>query len=584
MKNFYKTLFLLLFVSVIAFGQTNLIQNGNFESWIGPDSVEHWINGPTYNKTDFDSLWQESTIIRNGTYSVKLFWVGGSLHSEFHQVVDGLSESTEYTFSLWYRGTDTPSGERINIGIAWYDASDTFIASEWSPSGTGQYATVSNTWQEKLITTNSPTGTVRARIVLRGNRSDPGYVFIDDAQFLGPGANFPIITGLTTGHFDAGVGRNIDATITDNQGIDEAWLHFSTATEDSVQMSNIGGDIYRGTIPAQTNNTALQYWVSATDTDGPNYSISTVQKTIVGIADISRAHELDANGNMLYDNFLAKIKGVVTVATGTFSSTAQDDYMQDNTGGINIFDYAVIHSLALGDSAEVSGKFSSYNGKSEIVDFNINVLSPGNPVPAPTVITTVDMAEQYEGMLIRINHGEVGNWLTQPSDTSYDALFTTADGGLILRVDGDTDIGGNNVPQGIIDLIGIGSQYVSSSPYTEGYQIMPRSWADFLFPNSIEEESNTPFEFSLKQNYPNPFNPNTKIEYSLAKNSDVKMVIYNLLGQEIKSFSVLNLAKGKHHFNWNGKDNKGFDVASGIYIYRLTAGEFISTKKMALLR
>ena len=62
------------------------------------------------------------------------------------------------------------------------------------------------------------------------------------------------------------------------------------------------------------------------------------------------------------------------------------------------------------------------------------------------------------------------------------------------------------------------------------------------------------------------------------------MVIYNLLGQEIKSFTVQNLAKGSHYFDWNGTDNKGFDVASGIYIYRLSAGEYISTKKMALLR
>ena len=77
---------------------------------------------------------------------------------------------------------------------------------------------------------------------------------------------------------------------------------------------------------------------------------------------------------------------------------------------------------------------------------------------------------------------------------------------------------------------------------------------------------------------------NTKIEYTLAKNSDVKMVIYNLLGQEIKSFSILNAEKGLHKFNWNGIDNKGITVSSGIYIYRLTAGDFVSTKKMALLR
>ena len=240
--------------------------------------------------------------------------------------------------------------------------------------------------------------------------------------------------------------------------------------------------------------------------------------------------------------------------------------------------------VSIGDSIEVAGRFSNYNAKSEILDFTITPLSSGNPPPDPVVITTVDMGEQYEGMLIRIDQGDVNNWVIQPPGTSYDATYTTADGDLILRVDGDTDIGGNNEPQGLIDLIGIGSQNDFSSPFTEGYQIMPRSWADFLIPNSIGEEVKSPVEFALKQNYPNPFNPNTKIEFSLAKSSDVKLVIYNLLGQEINSFTIKNMTKGLHHFNWNGTDNKGFDVASGIYIYRITAGEFVSTKKMALLR
>ena len=407
-------------------------------------------------------------------------------------------------------------------------------------------------------------------------------------------SNAPLISNLTSGHFDDGMAIDIDADITDDQGINEAWLHFRqnlVGAEDSVQMSNTGGDTWQGTIPAQTNNTGLEYWISATDTDGPNYSTSNILGTIIGIADISRAHELDANGNMLYDNFLAKIRGIVTVATGTFSATAQDDYMQDNTGGINIFDFAVIQPVARGDSVEVAGRFSNYNAKSEIIDFTIIVLSSGNPVPDPTVITTVDMGEQYESMLIRIDQGLVSAW-DSITTSSFNAMFTDASGDLTLRVDSDTDIIGQPAPQSFIDLIGIGSQNDFSPPFTEGYQILPRSWADFLIPNSIENEINSPYEFALKQNYPNPFNPNTKIEFSIAANSDVKMVIYNLLGQEIRSFSAQNLKSGIHQINWNGIDNKGFEVASGIYIYRLTAGDpstssgqsFISTKKMALLR
>jgi len=583
MNLFYKTLFLLLIISVIALGQTNVITNGGMENWTGgvPDG---WLK----HTTDYD-LSQNTDTVYAGSSSARIL-LQSTTTQKFRQDDIPIIGGAHYTLQM--RVYDNDTAGRVRFWGYWDGATGGPQPSFYTSDIAG--------WQLYEYEIDAPASATSLDLEVRfydesASWDGDALFYLDEIAVLAPSTNAPLISNVTTGHFDAGVGIDIDADITDDQGIDEAWLHSSTdlgVTEDSILMSNTSGDTYQGTIPAQSNNATLQYWVSATDTDGPNYSTSNVLGTIIGIADISRAHELDANGNMLYDNFLAKIKGIVTVATGTFSSTAQDDYMQDNTGGINVFDFAVIQTLALGDSVEVEGKFSSYNAKSEIVDFSINVFSFGNPVPAPTVITTIEMAEQYEGMLIQINQGAISNWVSQPPDTNFNALLTTADGDLTLRVDEDTDIGGHLTPAGIIDVIGIGSQNDYSSPFTEGYQIMPRSWADFLFPNSIDEEVNTPYEFSLKQNYPNPFNPNTKIEYSLAKNSDVKMVIYNMLGQEIKSFTVQNLAKGKHHFDWNGTDNKGFDVASGVYIYRLTADDpstssgqrFISTKKMALLR
>ena len=99
-----------------------------------------------------------------------------------------------------------------------------------------------------------------------------------------------------------------------------------------------------------------------------------------------------------------------------------------------------------------------------------------------------------------------------------------------------------------------------------------------------EEEIHIPTEFALQQNYPNPFNPETVIRYQLPRESQVKLSIHNLLGQEIRS--LVNERKDVGHYDviWNGRDNAGQQVASGVYIYRIRAGNFTKVKKLMLLR
>ncbi len=94
----------------------------------------------------------------------------------------------------------------------------------------------------------------------------------------------------------------------------------------------------------------------------------------------------------------------------------------------------------------------------------------------------------------------------------------------------------------------------------------------------------TPNLFELYDNYPNPFNPETTIEFSLQKNSNVLLKIYNSLGQEIKTLSKGNKPSGIHRFTWDGTNNYGSEVGSGIYIYSLKAGKRLLNKKMVLLR
>lgn len=97
-------------------------------------------------------------------------------------------------------------------------------------------------------------------------------------------------------------------------------------------------------------------------------------------------------------------------------------------------------------------------------------------------------------------------------------------------------------------------------------------------------ETTVPWSYSLAQNYPNPFNPSTQIEFTLAQTADVILKVYNLLGQEIVTLVDDKLQAGMHRYEWNGKNNYNASVATGVYFYRITAGSFVETKKMVLMK
>ncbi len=102
---------------------------------------------------------------------------------------------------------------------------------------------------------------------------------------------------------------------------------------------------------------------------------------------------------------------------------------------------------------------------------------------------------------------------------------------------------------------------------------------------SVDYETATiPTEFELFQNFPNPFNPSTTIRYSLIEPGNVSIKIYDVLGKEVKTLVNEIKTVGTHSTIWNGDDNFGNNVSSGIYLYRIESGSFFKAKKMILLR
>jgi hypothetical protein len=96
---------------------------------------------------------------------------------------------------------------------------------------------------------------------------------------------------------------------------------------------------------------------------------------------------------------------------------------------------------------------------------------------------------------------------------------------------------------------------------------------------NIEEEFNQPLVTTLHQNYPNPFNPTTSISFELNKTQNVSLVVYNLLGQQVLNLVNDRLESGQHKINVNAAN-----LASGIYLYKLTTNSQSLTKKMILIK
>jgi hypothetical protein len=100
----------------------------------------------------------------------------------------------------------------------------------------------------------------------------------------------------------------------------------------------------------------------------------------------------------------------------------------------------------------------------------------------------------------------------------------------------------------------------------------------------VDEEMGIPDVFALQQNYPNPFNPVTTIRFDVPQESHIRMDIYNLLGQRVRTLVNSDMRAGYHAISWNGTNDMGKPLSSGMYIYSLHSSEFTSVKKLVLMK
>jgi hypothetical protein len=101
---------------------------------------------------------------------------------------------------------------------------------------------------------------------------------------------------------------------------------------------------------------------------------------------------------------------------------------------------------------------------------------------------------------------------------------------------------------------------------------------------SVQQLSGLPTEFALDQNYPNPFNPSTQIKFALPKQAQVVLSIYSVSGELIRTLVSGEMAAGYYSVTWNGMNDNGQSVSTGVYLFRVQAGSYVESKKMLLVK
>ncbi len=413
----------------------------------------------------------------------------------------------------------------------------------------------------------------------------------------------------------------VSADISTNFTIDEATIYYEVVQDglssgySEVTMSNTEGTTFEGEIPGQTEGSFVNYFIKAMDDQGQttispadtsvqNYCY-TVTDGDLTIKDLQYTPWEIADSP--FEGMPIEVNGIVT--TDTSANNNYETYvLQDaEEPWSGIFTFGINSDLERGDEIKVYGSVTDYNAdwhfkwdnNTTILVDSFEVLSSGHSM-APISVTTGTLAtdsaaaEQYEGVLVSIEDA------TLTSFNQYDLSFSDGSGECL--VDGDFMVSDDgeenskfyfNADEGYLyafgDTVRIGEKVDKIQgvfTFSFGtYKIEVRDQDDFGTVVGIADDfEKAPLSYRLKQNYPNPFNPETRIYFQIPNAQQVEIMVYNILGQRVRTLVQNHFNAGQHVVNWDGRNDAGQRVTSGVYIYRIKAGEFIDSKKMLMVK
>ena len=297
---------------------------------------------------------------------------------------------------------------------------------------------------------------------------------------------------------------------------------------------------------------------------------------------IDSVRSQDANGVPLLLGQTVTVRGVVSMSEELGSPLV---YFQDPTGGLVGYDGGLFNATNYGDSIEVTGVVSQYAGLTELDPVSNTVILDTGLSVTPRVVTTTDIrvnGEDYEGQLIRINditavHNTSGVNITEWTVSGSGANFRIIAGGdsCEIRIYGVTNIANTQVPSFPFSVIALSSQYDNTSPYTTGYQILPRSLSDFILPSgggpllSQIEYSNIT-QSSVTVSWSTSREADSKVRWMLSDSNYQNEIytdsMYNATLTTSHSFTLNNLSPGEiYFFNVSSTDTGGTTTSALEY-------------------
>jgi hypothetical protein len=411
----------------------------------------------------------------------------------------------------------------------------------------------------------------------------------------------------------------VTTEVATNLEIASVTLYYSVdgGTYEGVQMTDQGDGTWSGEIPAQAADSFVSYYVKAMDSEDQsttapadiealNFSY-VVKDGPLTIADIQYTPWEMATSP--FEGQSVEVTGIVTVDSA-FYNDYEGYVIQDAEGAWNgVYLFGSMPTMLQGDQVKVYGTVTDYNpdwhfkwdNNTTILVDSAEVLSTGNDLPAITTVTTGDLAdktetaESFEGTLVRVENATI------TAVNSYDVSIDDGSGACLLDADGLID--GDNDPNPVFyidsdneqvvvngtDTLKVGDQIsFAQGVFTFSFgthKIELRDLNDVGVVTGVKDDVVArPLNYRLAQNYPNPFNPETRIFFEMPASHQVKVVIYNMLGQQVRTLVDEQMNAGRHTVNWDGLNNQGVRVPTGMYIYRIKAGDFIASKKMMLIK
>ncbi len=450
------------------------------------------------------------------------------------------------------------------------------------------------------------------------NTSGSPIALIDTVEVIG-GADGVAIASYVVQSLDGrdGVRDTVRVQIT------EADLNVSALTVDSVDA------VVTHTKAAATETEAIRLFETGVDSDIFEIRLPTVEGspgttddgilTITGfdslivtyddtltaqggtltVKDTTRVISLfgDIRSNDLIQAFDAAY--ILATAVGLTSNTATDSLVQDVTGNnvVNGFDASdvLLYVVRLIDRFPVQTDFTP---------------DPKNhpfakPVPLDQIIALGDLQPLEDGTyLAPIRLGDRAGIRSGTLRIGYDAgvevVEATLEGaysGFMIAHNAGTDhvrvafAGSQAKAEGPGEVVYLHVKPSGDTPlrlsldqvYLNGFNLTPEfAIAPEVIAAIVPEDR--PLVYALHQNMPNPFNPETTIRYELPDAVDVRLVVYNLVGQQIRTLVSEHQEAGRYQMTWNGLDAQGRQVGSGLYLLRMEAGSFKQTRRMLMLK